>query len=192
MYRVIGLTAGVLVALSLGATAEQASVPAARSTSRHSASQTAPRTGGAVPGPVSVSSTSTEPPRNALSAIQGNALNATNGPLPGAIVRLRDARSGRIAANGLTDEAGLFAFRGLNPGSYVVEMMGRDGTVLAASQILNVNAGETALAIVKLPFRVLLLAGLFGHTAQSAAAVTAAAASAAVLGIAATRHTSPQ
>jgi hypothetical protein len=107
-------------------------------------------------------------------------------------VRLRDARSGRIVDTQVTDRTGFVAYRGVDPGSYIVEIVGSDQTVLAASQILNVNAGETASGVVKLPFRTTLLASLFGHSAQSAAAVIAAAASAAVLSAAATKYTSPQ
>jgi hypothetical protein len=129
---------------------------------------------------------------SALTTIQGNALNSTNGPQPDAIVRLRDARSGRIVANEVADRSGAFAFRGVDPGSYIVELMSRDQVVLGASRIVSVNAGETALATVKLPFRITLLAGFFGPTTQSAVAVTAAAASAAVLSVAANKYTSPQ
>src|SRR5579864_4855907 len=67
--------------------------------------------------------------------IQGNALTSTNGQLANTIVRLRDARFGRIIDSQLTDESGLFAFRTVDPGSYIVEIMGADqASVLAASQ----------------------------------------------------------
>ena len=47
---------------------------------------------------------------NVFSAIQGNALTSTNGALPDATVRLRDARAGQIIETQMTDQAGLFAF----------------------------------------------------------------------------------
>jgi hypothetical protein len=115
------------------------------------------------------------------STIQGNALDSTNGVLAGSHVRLRDARSGRIVDLTLTDRAGLFAFRAIDPGSYIVELMGTDQTVLAASQILNVNAGEVISAVVKLPFRIPPYAGVLGHSMSSAALVVATAAAAGVL-----------
>src|SRR5665647_3414983 len=43
---------------------------------------------------------------NALTTIQGNALNATNGQMNGAVVRLRDARFGRIVDTQMTDKSG--------------------------------------------------------------------------------------
>jgi hypothetical protein len=119
--------------------------------------------------------------RDVLGTIQGNALSSTNGQLPSASVRLRDARLGRIVDAQLTDRAGSFAFKAIDPGSYIVEIIGTDRTVLAASQLVNVNAGQAVSAVVKLPFRIPQFAGLLGNTTPSAAAVTAAAAGSSVL-----------
>jgi hypothetical protein len=118
---------------------------------------------------------------NLLTMIQGNALNSTNGALPNSMVRLRDARFGRVTDSTVTDLSGLFSFRTVDPGSYIVEVMGTDHTVLAASQIINVNSGEAVTAVVKLPFRIPAFAGVLGHTAPSAAAVTTEAAASGVL-----------
>ena len=63
---------------------------------------------------------------NVFSAIQGNALTSTNAALANASVRLRDARVGEILEAQTTDQAGLFAFRTVNPGSYIVEIVGED------------------------------------------------------------------
>ncbi len=123
-------------------------------------------------------------PRSFTSTIQGTALSSTNGQLADTVVRLRDARTGRILATQLTDKSGLFAFRSLDPGSYIVEIMSQDQTaVLAASQILNMDAGNVASAIVKLPFRLSPFAGILGTgtTPASAAAVMTQAAANSVL-----------
>jgi hypothetical protein len=117
----------------------------------------------------------------AFTTIQGNALNSTNGALAGGSVRLRDARYGRIVDAQVTDKSGLFAFNTVDPGTYVVELVGNDQAVLAASQLLTVGAGETVSAIVKLPFRLPPLAGVLGHTVQQAVAITSAAAASGVL-----------
>jgi hypothetical protein len=116
-----------------------------------------------------------------LGLIQGNALTSSNGPLSGGTVRLRNARTGRISGLTITDGAGLFQFRTIDPGTYVVELIAKDETVLATSQLLNVNSGETVSAVVKLPFRTSPFAQVLGHSAASAAVVTATAAAAAVL-----------
>src|SRR5512140_1488666 len=62
----------------------------------------------------------------AFTTIQGNALTSTNGVLPGTTVRLRDARAGRIVDVQTTDKSGLFTFNAVDPGSYVIEVVGND------------------------------------------------------------------
>jgi hypothetical protein len=127
---------------------------------------------------------------SATTTIQGNALNSTNGAMPNTLVRLRDARLGRIVDSQLSDKSGLFAFRNVDPGNYIVELIGNDQTVLAASQMLSVNAGDAVSAIVKLPFRIPPFAGLLGNSTPSAAAVTTEAAASSVLAVTATAATS--
>jgi len=118
---------------------------------------------------------------NPFATIQGNALNSTNGALPYNAVRLRDARAGRIIETGTTDKSGLFEFRTIDPGTYIVELVGNDHTILSASQILSVDAGQAISAVVKLPFHLSPMSGLLGHTVPSAAAVSSAAASSGVM-----------
>jgi len=116
-----------------------------------------------------------------LTTIRGNALTSTNGTLADGLVRLRDARLGRIVGSTTTDKAGLFEFRGIEPGSYIVELVGDDQSILAASQILNVDAGDAVSAVVKLPFRIPPFGGVLGHSAASAVVVAATAAASGVL-----------
>jgi hypothetical protein len=115
------------------------------------------------------------------SSIRGTALDSTGRKLPKTPVRLRDARAGRIVESQITDSEGGFAFRALDPGSYIVEVMGNDQTVLAASQLVNVNAGEAVSAVVKLAFRIPPFSGVLGNSAASAIAVIVEAATAGVL-----------
>jgi hypothetical protein len=121
---------------------------------------------------------------SAFTIIQGNALSSSNGPLADRIVRLRDARLGRIVDSQVTDRSGLFTFRPVDPGSYVVELVGNDQTVMAASEVLNVNAGQAVSAVVRLPFRIPPFAGIFGQGAGEAGA-TIPSAAATVLAVAA-------
>jgi len=124
--------------------------------------------------------------------IQGNALSSTNGQMPNTVVRLRDARFGRIVGTEITDQSGLFAFRNVDPGTYIVEMMGGESTVLAASQLLSVNAGEVASAIVKLPFRVTPFAGAMGvNSTPTASLLMAQAAANGVIAVSSTTPVSP-
>ena len=107
----------------------------------------------------------------ATSTIQGNALDSANTKLPEVIVRLRDARYGRIVGTQYTDQAGLFEFRDVEPGTYVVEILGNDQSILAASQLIIVDAGDSVLALVKLPFKVPPFAELMGTTSTKSAAL---------------------
>jgi|SRR5579862_4597951 len=155
-----------LIASSLSASAQSRAVPAGAAVARTTK----------VPGARNNNNTTT---------IQGNALTSTNGPLSNSIVRLRDARFGGILDVQTTDNAGLFAFRGVEPGSYIVEVMAEDQTtVLTASQILNVNAGDAISAIVKLPFRIPPFAGVMGNnTASSVAAIATQAATSGIVAV---------
>lgn len=127
---------------------------------------------------------------SAFTTINGNALSATNGALPDSVVRLRDARMGRIVATQRTDEAGLFTFGSVDPGTYVVELI-EDRRVLAASRVVSLNANEVASVVVKLPFRPTLLSGLLSQSTSQAATITAAAAATGVLTTATTTDVSP-
>ena len=71
-------------------------------------------------------------------------------------------------------------------------MMGDDSTVLAASQLLNVNAGEMVSAVVKLPFRVPPFASAMGVNSTPTASLLAAQAAAnGVIAVATTTPVSP-
>ena len=127
---------------------------------------------------------------HAITVIHGNALTSTNGRLPDAAVRLRDARFGRIVDTQLTDKSGMFTFRSVDPGSYIVELTASDESILAASQLVIVNAGEVVSAVVKLPFRAPLFAGLT-RGIPSATALTTQAIAGSIAAIVPTAAVSP-
>jgi prealbumin domain-containing protein len=175
MYRILAFVAVVVAAVNPSLAAQQTgpkTVPAPRAaaaTADPSPTNMVPRL---LPG------TKT----NVFSSIQGSALNSTNGPMPNTVMRLRDARFGRIVDTVTTDKSGLFTFRGIDPGSYVVEMMDPSNeAVLAATPIINVGSGQAASTILKLPFKIRPFAGVLGHTMPSALAVASAAAASGVL-----------
>ena len=128
----------------------------------------------------------------AFSTIIGNALDSTDGQLANVVVRLRDARFGRIVESQYTDKSGIFTFKALDPGSYIVEILANDETILAASQLMNVNAGETASTVVKLPFKVPPFAGMMGtSTTPSAYALVLEAAATGITALVPTAPISP-
>lgn len=168
-------TVGWLVAATLHATAQQPAQGAAAAGPR-------PTVARAVP-------TRIAPPKmlpgtrpNVFSAIQGNALTPTNAALTDATMRLRDARFGQIVETQVTDRAGVFTFPKVDPGIYIVEIVGLDQvSVLAASEVLTVGPGEAVSAVVKLPFNSQPLAGPLVASAPSVNALTTQAASAGIL-----------
>ena len=174
MPRVLFLTVVVLVA---GLASRPSAQPRAQTPASPGPGATA-RAASPTPPPTHVLP-GTRP--EAFTTIQGNALNASSGALTNSVVRLRDARYGRIVATTVTDKSGLFAFRSVDPGSYIVELIGPGQTVLAASQILDVNAGDAVSAVVKVPFSSPPFGGVLGHSATSAALVVATAAASGVL-----------
>src|SRR5205085_7935454 len=89
---------------------------------------------------------------------------------------------GQIVETQMTDQAGIFTFRTVDPGSYIVELLGQDrASVLASSQILYLGPGQAISAVVKLPFKVPPFAGVLGNTVPSATTVLSQAAASGVL-----------
>lgn len=108
----------------------------------------------------------------AFGTIQGNAMRGS-GSLANGMIRLRDARFGRIVDTQLSDKAGAFAFRGLDPGSYIVEIVSTSQSTIAATQMINVSAGETITAVVRVPIRPSMFAGILGQQGATGAAAPA-------------------
>ena len=70
--------------------------------------------------------------------------------------------------------------------------MANDQSVLAASQLLNVDAGDAVSAVVKLPFRVPPFVGALGSaTTPSATAVATEAAAGSIASVVPTISVSP-
>lgn len=118
---------------------------------------------------------------SAFTTIQGSVVTAQSTALPFSPIRLRDARVGRVVKTLKTDEHGLFVFRTIDPGSYVVELMADERTVLAASTLINVNAGEVGSTVLRQPMALEPLASIVGHADPHAATVAAAAATNGIL-----------
>jgi len=68
------------------------------------------------------------------------------------MLRLRDVRLGRVVSTAVTDRAGQFDFKGVDTGTYLVEMMSQSGNiVLASSSILYVGSGEIITTVLTMP-----------------------------------------
>jgi hypothetical protein len=113
-------------------------------------------------------------------SVHGVVWNADNTPFPNSKVRLRNLQTGRADATATANEEGRFTFENLESGSYVIELVGDDGRVIALGQSFRIEPGETVATFVRLGVRQPRLAGLFSN---AAAAVISAASSAGVTAI---------
>ena len=146
MQRILSAIAGVLVVATAASPSAQRPIPAA--TARGLALR-------------------------ATAAIQTTAFNALNSVLAGTVVRLRNARLGRIVDQSLTDKQGNHTFTGLDRGNYIVELVSTTQTTLAATTLISVNAGETATVVVRLPLKPSLIGTLLGRESSPAASASA-------------------
>ena len=114
--------------------------------------------------------------RTVFATVEGSALSSRSTALRQALVRLRDARIGRIVTSQLTDDSGLFRFRPVDRGTYIVELMADAHTIVAASALVNVNAGEVAQTNVRQPDDLAAVGQVASHRQAAVGAVTSAAA----------------
>jgi hypothetical protein len=187
MHRFTSLAAGTLVVSLAAAPAAQTGAPP-RSTLRARQAASAQTAPARVAKPDVLPGT----PASAFATIFCQALTATNHPIANVVLRVRDARLGRIVATQKTNAEGRVSFDPIDPGSYIIELIGDDQSIRATSQLLNVNAGESIATIVRLPSRLAAFAGVLTHSAPQAAAIAAAAAAAGILAVQPTNDVSPR
>ena len=94
-----------------------------------------------------------------LNAITGLARTSLNAPIPYAKLLLRNIRTGQVMGRATANELGAFSFLDLDSSSYVVELLGADGSVVAASRMVSLGLGDVRQTDV--------------HSAAGAAALTA-------------------
>jgi hypothetical protein len=167
-----GRLKGIGVALAIGVNAFALSVPALAGTDPVPAKPAASATSGIlrpastrVGGAVASRATS----------IAGVAWNADNAPLPGARIRLRDVVTGKVAMTSRANEAGQFNFSGMEPGSYLIELVNDRDKILAVGQTFTIDPGETVATFVRLGAKAPWFNGFFGNAAGAVASAAAAA-----------------
>jgi hypothetical protein len=84
-----------------------------------------------------------------LNALVGRARTSTNTPIPYAKILLRNIRTGQIEARATANEEGVFSFLDLTNSSYVMELVGADGSVLASSEMVAVAVGDLKDATIR-------------------------------------------
>ena len=82
-------------------------------------------------------------------ALVGLAQNSLNAVIPRARVVLRDIRTGEALQQVTADDLGQFWFIDLAPSDYIVELLGADGSVVAASEVLTTSKGGLLRTVVR-------------------------------------------
>ena len=144
------------------------------------------RAGQQIPSPISptVRRSITNAAGGSTSVIAGLVLQADRTtPAAFSRVRLRNLDSGAVIDKTATDHLGEFTFLVPSRGNYIAELFNDTGHVLAASDALSVEAGQTVGTLIVLAARAPSFAGLFGN---SAAAIMSAAAGAGITAVTAT------
>ena len=77
--------------------------------------------------------------------IEGIAKDANQAPLAGVTVQCRNTATGQIVATQQTTSTGAFSFTGLLPGTYVVEIVDRDGKIIGVSASLQLTAAAMTI-----------------------------------------------
>ena len=114
-------------------------------------------------------------------AVLGAAWNADNTPVKGAHLRLRNVLTGKVEASSIANDSGQFTFDNVEGGTYVVELVTDNGSVLAVGHPITIASGETVATFVRLGTRVPWFQAFFSN---AAAAATSAAASQGISAIA--------
>jgi hypothetical protein len=128
--------------------------------------------------------------------LSGTAKDAKGQNLANAKIRIRNSSTGHVAAETTTDATGSFTVAGLDPASYVVEVVGSNGAVIGLSPAMTVTAGATASVSVTATALGAVSAagataggvGLFGLGTAATVGVIAAAATGAIVGVRAAKN----
>lgn len=83
-----------------------------------------------------------------INALIGRARTALNTPIPYARLILRNITTGVVEAQATANEEGRFTFLDVNPSGYIVELIGPDGSIIAASELVSIAAGDVRETMV--------------------------------------------
>jgi hypothetical protein len=108
-----------------------------------------------------------------VNAIVGVARDADGELLAHARLQLRDLKTGAILQRTTTNSEGAFVFKGVDPGTYIVEVTNNDGSVIALSDATTVANGEIVRVAVHLTTRVRSFSWWLGSITSAALAQAA-------------------
>lgn len=113
-----------------------------------------------------------------VNALLGFARTSMNMPIPHARVILRNLRTGQVQARTIANDRGEFSFVDVDPNAYVVELIGPDGSVVAASPLVSLARGDVQKTELRVASSAMTVTASFGSSlSPSLAQATALAAS---------------
>jgi hypothetical protein len=116
-------------------------------------------------------------------AISGTATSSTKEPLGHVLVRIRSIHTGNVVAATSSDTAGRFSFAGLNPDTYVIELVSAAGQIVGTSAAISVAGGAVVTGVTVPSAVAAATAAGSGSLLTTLGIVIAAAASAAIAGV---------
>lgn len=99
-----------------------------------------------------------------VNALLGFARTSLNTPIAHARVVLRNLRTGKVHARAIANERGEFSFVDLESNAYVVELLGPDGSVVAASPLVTMARGDVQQAELRVAADAATITASFGNT----------------------------
>ena len=99
-----------------------------------------------------------------LNALVGFARTSLNTPIPYARVVLRNIRTGQVLARAVANERGEFSFVDIDSNVYVVELVGADGAVVAASPMVMMARGDVQRTELRVASAASTVTTSFGDT----------------------------
>lgn len=112
-----------------------------------------------------------------VNALVGFARTSLNAPIPYARVVLRNIRTGQVQGSAMANERGEFSFLDIESTLYVVELLGVDGSVVAASPLVTMQRGDVQQTQLRVASSASTVTASFGNaltpTLEQATAVAA-------------------
>lgn len=99
-----------------------------------------------------------------VNALVGFARTSLNTPIPYARLVLRNIRTGQVQASALANERGEFSFLDVESTAYVVELVGADGSVAAASPLVTMARGNVQQTELRVAASAATVTASFGNT----------------------------
>jgi len=99
-----------------------------------------------------------------VNALLGVARTSLNASIPHARIVLRNIRTGEALAQATANEEGQFTFLDVEANTYIVELLGADGAVVATSQMVTMVRGELRLVEVRVAASAAAVKATLGNT----------------------------